>query len=235
MTDRESLLGAVAKRQAYSLEDAVTDALSFHPFPPGVRQKRVVGVPQGRCRTTVVCHERRNLQAAIEHGAIPDLACLDEHDNVVAFIESKFWATLTDHQPVTYWHALSAAKPSVLLFLAPHRRIESGSLWDQLVDRLRKADVELVDEKQDGWPGNRSSQGWPPPDADQLGRAAWPHCGDCSARRRFPGLLRNRPTPGSRRRRREGERLRHPTRTLEGRSRMRSIVSSGQVGPTTMD
>ena len=29
MTDRESLLSAVAKRHAYSLEDAVTDALSF--------------------------------------------------------------------------------------------------------------------------------------------------------------------------------------------------------------
>ena len=84
-------------------------------------------------------------QAAIENGAIPDLACLDEHDNVVAFIESKFWATLTDHQPVTYWHALSADKPSVLLFLAPHRRVESDSLWDELVDRLRKADVELDD------------------------------------------------------------------------------------------
>ena len=39
----------------------------------------------------------------------------------------------------------------MLLFLAPHRRIESGSLWDELVDRLRKAEVELDDEcKTDG-------------------------------------------------------------------------------------
>ena len=29
MTDRESLLGAVAQRHAYSLEDAATDALTF--------------------------------------------------------------------------------------------------------------------------------------------------------------------------------------------------------------
>ena len=144
MTDRESLLGAVAKRHAYSLEDAVTDALSFILSHRASARNALSeflkdDVGQPLSVTNV------KSQAAIEHGAIPDLACLDEHDNVVAFIESKFWATLTDHQPVTYWHALSAAKPSVLLFLAPHRRIESGSLWDELVDRLRKADVELDD------------------------------------------------------------------------------------------
>ena len=85
-------------------------------------------------------------RASVESGAIADMACRDEHDSVVAFIESKFWAPLTDNQPVAYWRALSADKPGVLLFLAPHRRIESGSLWDELVDRLRQADVGLVDE-----------------------------------------------------------------------------------------
>ena len=85
-------------------------------------------------------------QAVVEDGAIADLACRDEHGNLVVFVESIFWGTLTHHQPVTYWHALAADTPAVLLFLAPHRRIESGSLWDELVDRLRKADVELVDE-----------------------------------------------------------------------------------------
>ena len=150
MTDRESLLSAVAKRHAYSLEDAVTDALSFILSHRASARNALSeflkdDVGQPLSVTNV------KSQAAIEHGAIPDLACLDEHDNVVAFIESKFWATLTDHQPVTYWHALSADKPSVLLFLAPHSRIESGSLWDELVDRLRQADVELDDaNRSDG-------------------------------------------------------------------------------------
>ena len=147
MNDKESLLGSVAKRHAHSLEDAATDALTFilsrrasarnalseflkddagHPLP-------VMNVESW---------------AATEHGAIPDLACRDERGEVVAFIESKFWATLTHHQPVTYWRALSADTPAVLLFLAPHSRIESGSLWDELVDRLRKADVELGDENR---------------------------------------------------------------------------------------
>ena len=71
--------------------------------------------------------------------------------NKVRSPESRFWATLTRHQPVALWRALSTDRPGVLLFLAPHRRIESGSLWDELVDRLRKAEVELDDEcKTDG-------------------------------------------------------------------------------------
>ena len=144
MTDRESLLGAVAKRQAYSLEDAATDALSFILSRRASARNALSEFLKDDAGQPLSVTNVKS-QAAIENGAIPDLACLDEHDNVVAFIESKFWATLTDHQPVTYWHALSADKPSVLLFLAPHRRIESDSLWDELVDRLRKADVELDD------------------------------------------------------------------------------------------
>ena len=76
-------------------------------------------------------------------GAIPDLACFDDNDDLVALIESKFWAGLTDHQPVTYWEGLPVDRPAVLLFLAPDYRIDSGSLWDQLVNRLQGAGHEL--------------------------------------------------------------------------------------------
>ena len=119
MTDRESLLGAVAKRQAYSLEDAATDALSFILSRRASARNALSEFLKDDAGQPLSVTNVKS-QAAIENGAIPDLACLDEHDNVVAFIESTFWATLTDHQPVTYWHALSADKPSVLLFLAPH-------------------------------------------------------------------------------------------------------------------
>ncbi|MDE0100982.1 MAG: hypothetical protein OXN91_09220 [Chloroflexota bacterium] len=145
MVDRESLLGAVARRQADGLEDAAVDALSFIlsrrvSARRGLSEFLQVGSGQPLSVTNV------KSQAAIVDGAIADLACNDEHGNVVVFIESIFWGTLTDHQPVTYWQALAVDAPAVLLFLAPHRRIESGSLWSELVDRLRKADVELVDE-----------------------------------------------------------------------------------------
>ena len=76
-------------------------------------------------------------------GAIPDLACYDEDGKLVALIESKFWAGLTHHQPVTYWEKLPVDRPAVLLFLAPAWRISSGGLWDELVGHLRSAGHEL--------------------------------------------------------------------------------------------
>ena len=62
---------------------------------------------------------------------------------MVALIESKFWASLTHHQPVTYWERLPVDRPAVLLFLAPDYRIDSGSLWGELVDRLQGAGHRL--------------------------------------------------------------------------------------------
>lgn len=146
MADRESLLGAVGKRHAYSLEDAATDALTFILSRRACAKSALSDfLTDGAGQPFPIA--KVDSWAATEHGAIPDLACFDETADVVAFIESKFWATLTEHQPVTYWRALPAGKPAVLLFLAPHSRIESDSLWDELVDRLRQAEVELDDPK----------------------------------------------------------------------------------------
>lgn len=144
MSDRESLLGAVTKRHAYSLEDAATDALTFILSRRACARKALSGFLRDDAGHPFPV-AKVDSWTATEHGAIPDLACFDENDDVIAFIESKFWATLTDHQPVTYWGALPTDRPAVLLFLAPHSRVESGSLWDELVDRLRQADVELDD------------------------------------------------------------------------------------------
>ena len=51
--------------------------------------------------------------------------------NLVALIESKFWAELTAHQPVTYWEGLPDDRRAVLLFLAPDYRVDVDkvSLW----------------------------------------------------------------------------------------------------------
>ena len=145
MTDKEGLLGAVAKRHADSLEDAARDALRFVLSQRASARDALsefLNDDAGRPLAIANVISR----ASIESGAVADLACRDEHDNVVAFVESTFWAPLTDNQPVDCWRALSTDTPGVLLFLAPHRRMESGSLWDALVDRLREAHVGLVDE-----------------------------------------------------------------------------------------
>ena len=91
---------------------------------------------------------RRNVWVTDEHGAIPDLACLDGDGNLVALIESKFWAPLTHHQPVTYWQGLPAHRRAVLLFLAPDYRVDQGTLWEELEAKLREAGHEFGPAKK---------------------------------------------------------------------------------------
>ena len=140
MAEDNSLLGFIAQRHTSDLEDVATNALSF--ILSRWTAKRALadflGDERGPLHIAKAEPWRPNA-----HGAVPDLACLDGDDNLVALIESKFWAELTHHQPVTYWEGLPNDRPTVLLFLAPDYRVDQGSLWDDLVDRLRNAGHEL--------------------------------------------------------------------------------------------
>ena len=79
----------------------------------------------------------------VASGSYPDMALHDSDNNLLAYVESKFWAPLTHNQPVTYWENLPTDKRSVLLFLAPQYRVETPGLWDELVSRLREKGHEL--------------------------------------------------------------------------------------------
>jgi len=59
------------------------------------------------------------------------------------FIENKFWAGLTDNQPISYLKQLATnAKPTVLLVIAPEARQEP--LWRELKRRLKEADISIA-------------------------------------------------------------------------------------------
>ena len=51
----------------------------------------------------------------------PDLTVHDRHGRVRAFVENKFWAGLTDAQPVSYLADLPDDPPAALLFIVPRR------------------------------------------------------------------------------------------------------------------
>ena len=141
MTDNDSLLNYVVQRSTTGLEDAATNALSFILSRSGSAMETLSNFLGDDCGPLPIATTRP--WGADAHGAVPDLACFDRYDTVVALIESKFWADLTAHQIVTYWKRLPDDRPAVLLFLAPEYRIDQGSLWDDLVDRLREAEYEL--------------------------------------------------------------------------------------------
>jgi len=64
----------------------------------------------------------------------PDICGFDESEPRV-FVENKFWAGLTDNQPVSYLrHLAECTQPTVLLIVAPAAR--EHTLWRELCRRL---------------------------------------------------------------------------------------------------
>ena len=141
MADNNTLLSFIARRHARDLEDVATDTLSFI-LSRSTSAKEALSDFLGDNGGPLPIVKVESWGADM-YGAEPDLACFDEDGKLVALIESKFWAPLTHHQPVTYWKGLPVNRRAVLLFLAPDYRIDPGSLWDELVDRLRDAGHEL--------------------------------------------------------------------------------------------
>lgn len=74
-----------------------------------------------------------------ESGARPDMWGYQGNEPRV-FIENKFWAGLTDQQPVAYLRRLATkAQPSILLVVAPE--VRRHTLWRELQRRLQEAEV----------------------------------------------------------------------------------------------
>jgi hypothetical protein len=74
--------------------------------------------------------------------AIPDLTCVDSNGRKRAVIENKFWAGLTENQPITYIRGLSQSEPAIVLFVVPDAR--RTILWTELVARCSAAGLQLT-------------------------------------------------------------------------------------------
>ena len=143
MAEAQSLLSLIARGYAAGREDAATEALCFivsRSASARAALAEFLGVDGDPL--PIVSFRTQFLT----DGAYPDMVCLDKCDKRVAFIESKFWASLTRNQPVKYWEELADDRPGVLLFLAPAFRVArtgEDSLWGELLERLRRDGHEL--------------------------------------------------------------------------------------------
>jgi hypothetical protein len=79
---------------------------------------------------------------------IPDLKCLDVEGRVRVVVENKFWAGLTDNQPVTYIRELTQGCSGAVLFVVPQARLRI--IWDELVSRCAVAGVPLGEPRTEG-------------------------------------------------------------------------------------
>ena len=143
MGEAKSLLSLIARGYAAGREDAATEALCFIVSRSDSARAALAEFLGLHGDPLPIASFSTQF---LVHGAYPDMVCHDEHGTRVAFIESKFWASLTHNQPVTYWDELADGRPGVLLFLAPAARVartDRDSLWGELLERLRHAGHEL--------------------------------------------------------------------------------------------
>lgn len=143
MAEAQSLFSLIARGYAAGREDAATEALCFILSRSDSARDEFAKFVGGNGQPLSIA--RFSTQQKV-NGAFPDMACFDHDRSHVAFLESKFWASLTPHQPVTYWKALPDDRSATLLFLAPASRIvgiDEDSLWGLLVERMRRAGYSL--------------------------------------------------------------------------------------------
>lgn len=130
----------IRKRLSRAGEDVSTDALAYILDKSETARRAFnallanisPGLPPLRFRTQLA------------DGAVrPDMWGENESGTRV-YIENKFWAGLTDNQPVAYLQSLARSEqPTVLLLIAPSER--SATLWRELRHRLQIATIAFTE------------------------------------------------------------------------------------------
>ncbi len=137
MSGAGSLLAHLASRLTGRTETLATEALGYI-LDRSVATRRALRamVSEGVYDVGEIVSART--EVAGDENERVDLVGFDADGDERVLVEAKFWAGLTDHQPRTYLARLAAGdrveKPSVLLFVAPERRLET--LWTELRRRV---------------------------------------------------------------------------------------------------
>ncbi|MDZ7799991.1 MAG: hypothetical protein U5K81_04235 [Trueperaceae bacterium] len=154
----------VRKRFSHTSEDVATDGLAYliersdrtheamHRFLRAIEP----GLPDLRFRTQEP-----------DTGMRPDLVGSTDNRPRL-YVENKFWAGLTDQQPVAYLERLASdQQPALLLVVAPQAR--QGTLWRELRSRLDAAGVAYDARSQAPGTYAIASTAWGP----TLALASW--------------------------------------------------------------
>lgn len=141
MTD--TLFGHLAVRFSTHPENLATEALGYI-LRRSVNAREALSAMLHQIGVTAAPGLTFQNQVGGEDGAQPDLVGLDESGAQRLIVEAKFWAGLTEHQPVTYLKRLPR-DGGALIVLAPGARI--AHLWPELLRRCSHAQLA-------GQPGN---------------------------------------------------------------------------------
>ena len=141
-SEHDTLLGHLAWKLSDRHEDIAVEALGYI-FKSSQARRVLEEMLRDRGADVGEIAQVKTQPTGTE-GERPDLAGVDRDDRERVLIEAKFWAGLTDNQPVAYLERLPANTPSALLFVAPASRIEP--LWDELCQRAGVDDPRSASE-----------------------------------------------------------------------------------------
>ena len=142
----DTLFGHLSSRFTSSPENIATEGLNFilnRSHPAGEALIRFVNQSIG---TSIQDKLSFSTQSTGEDQSIPDLVGKNSTGKEILVCEAKFWAGLTDNQPVNYLKRLQKGKEGILLFLCPEKRIPT--IWPELVRRCQEARVALGEETE---------------------------------------------------------------------------------------
>ncbi len=132
MTPSKTLLAHLSPRFTERAEDIAVEALGYILSRSKAARDALEDVL--RNGGAAVGPISRVTTQVSEAGTRPDIACYDHSGAERVLVEAKFWAGLTDNQPVAYLQRLPDDRSSALLVIAPAARFES--LWPELQRRV---------------------------------------------------------------------------------------------------
>ncbi len=136
----ETLFGYLANRFSSQPENLATEALNYIINRSAIAKQAFLHyIAQTTVNFTTDLYFQT--QAVGSDKTIPDLIGIDLDGDQVLIIEAKFWAGLTDNQPVAYLNRLPKNKNSLLLLIAPRKRFPT--LWPELIRRCKNDDIAI--------------------------------------------------------------------------------------------
>jgi hypothetical protein len=137
----DTVFGHVALRFAVHPENLATEALSFilrtSPAASRAFTEFVRPILQGDPGSLLFETQQGGLEQSI-----PDMKCSDDK-GIRVIVENKFWAGLTENQPVTYIRELPDGVTALVLFVVPEARLQL--VWSEVVKRCEDAKIPVGD------------------------------------------------------------------------------------------
>jgi hypothetical protein len=139
MGSTTTLFGHLSSRFVVQRENLATEALCFILERSEAARRSLIQLAR-RAGGELPDDLRFRTQATADDGSIPDLVGEDMEGRPALIGEAKFWAGLTEAQPVGYIRSLEKAGDGVLLVLAPQRRLKL--LHGELLGRCARAGIQ---------------------------------------------------------------------------------------------